>query len=366
LCNHWSSQGHALSVVSFEAADAKPFHELRPEIQLYGLDAVSGGSASPAKTNATRIIRLRKLLKKLRPDVMVAFMTDANVIAICAAFGLSIPVVISERNQPDRPGLGTPHRWARTIAYRGAEVIVAQTEQIAQWMRARFQAPVVVIPNPVLLQADRAKHLDTVPGEFKRQLVSVGRLTRQKGYDILINSFAMLAAQHTNWNLVIYGEGPERSNLQHLIQENRLLNRVQLPGIRIGVSEALAEADLFVLPSRYEGYPNALLEALACGLPVIATDCPGASAEILGKGRHGILVPVEDVSALANAMNAMMSSPDLRQGYAVAARRAVAGLDITTIGGKWLEQLEAAIRVKNRGSGKTDVGAARSDESMNS
>ena len=112
-----------------------------------------------------------------------------------------------------------------------------------------------------------------------------------------------------------------------------------LPGLIKDSVEALGKASLFVLPSRFEGYPNALLEALACGLPVIATACPGGTAEILANGAHGMLVPPDDVAAMTTALDAMLSAPELREAYASKARDAVVKLDIAIVGSRWLDAM---------------------------
>ena len=112
-----------------------------------------------------------------------------------------------------------------------------------------------------------------------------------------------------------------------------------LPGLVKDSAEALGKASLFVLPSRFEGYPNALLEALACGLPVIATSCPGGTVEILANGAYGMLVPPDDVAAMTTALDAMLSTPDLRDAYAWKSGRAVARLDITAVSKLWLDLL---------------------------
>jgi glycosyltransferase involved in cell wall biosynthesis len=244
-------------------------------------------------------------------------------------------VVVSERNQPDRPGLGKAHRLARRLAYPKARAIVVQTDSIASWAKARFSVPVQIIPNPVRLDSSEARREQ---GDVQ-WLVSLGRLTHQKGFDLLIKSFAALAAKHPSWRLAIYGEGPDRAQLERLRTISGCEERIVLLGLVKDSAEALGRASLFVLPSRFEGYPNALLEALACGLPVIATSCPGGTVEILANGAHGMLVPPDDVAAMTTALDAMMSTPDLRDAYAWKARRAVARLDITVISKLWLDLL---------------------------
>lgn len=341
LCNFWAAQGHSVTLITFEAVDALPFYSLHQRVAIRRLETPAGrlGLATKLATNVRRVRRLRKLLRELRPDTIVAFTTDANVVSLCAACGLGLPVVISERNQPERPGLGHAHNLARTICYRYASAAVVQTEQIADWFRTRFRIPVHVLPNPVQLDTGSDPHNSPGPrGEGRdRILVSVGRLTSQKGFDILIKSFAKLAAKHPDWRLVIYGEGPDRTVLEKLRVDSMCSDRISLPGLTSDVQAVLENASLFVLPSRFEGYPNVLLEALSVGLPVVATDCPGGTREILADGTYGMLVPPDDVQAMTTALDTMMSSPALRESYAKNAREAVADLDVAIIGKRWLD-----------------------------
>jgi glycosyltransferase involved in cell wall biosynthesis len=337
LANEWSTNGHDVTLVTFDTQGTEPFFALDPDVSLRELSAssTSGGLLARLGTNNARVTRLRALLRELRPDVVVAFMTEANVIALWASRGLGMPVVISERNQPERPGLSRAHKLARRLTYPRAAAMVVQTDAIAAWAKARFRNPVHVIPNPVRLGAGDARPED---GDVQ-WLISLGRLAPQKGFDILIKSFAAVASKHPNWRLVIYGEGPDRAALERLRAESGYVDRIELPGLTKDPARALGKASLFVLPSRFEGYPNALLEALAQGLPVLATSCPGGTAEILANGVHGMLVPSDDVTAMSTALDAMLSAPDLRDAYAWKARRAVTGLDVATAGRRWLNLL---------------------------
>jgi len=335
LANEWSANGHDVTLVTFETPGTEPFFTLDPGVSLRELaaSAESRGLLARLSTNVARVSRLRSGLRELHPDAVVAFMTEANVIALWASRGLGVPVVISERNQPERPGLGRAHRLARRLTYPLASAMVLQTDAIASWVRARFRIPVHVIPNPVRLGAGDARREN---GDVQ-WLMSLGRLAPQKGFDILIKSFAAVASKHSKWRLVIYGEGPHRAALERLRSESGCADRIMLPGLTKDPAEALSKAGLFVLPSRFEGYPNALLEALAQGLPVLATSCPGGTVEILDNGVHGMLVPPDDFEAMTTALDAMLSAPDLRDAYAWKARRAVTGLDVATVGKRWLD-----------------------------
>ena len=349
LCNWWAEQGHAVTAITFEPLDAEPLYKLHADVPLRQLASFNRrvSLASSVATNVRRLFRLRAVLNDFKPDIIVAFTTEANVVALWAALGLGIPVVVSERNQPDRLGLGAWRQVARRLSYPMAAALVVQIEAIAEWGRKRFRVPIHVIPNPVRLAL--VSNRSEQPSE--KLLLAVGRLVRQKGFDVLISSFARVAAAHPNWKLVVYGEGPERAALEARIRGLSMTERIFLPGLSRDIGAVYAAAALFVLPSRFEGYPNVLLEALATGCPVIATDCPGATAEILQHGRYGVLVPPENVDALASALDRLMSDETLRAAYSRHANEAVAPLDVGLIAGRWLDLFEAVHRRMERPQG---------------
>jgi GalNAc-alpha-(1->4)-GalNAc-alpha-(1->3)-diNAcBac-PP-undecaprenol alpha-1,4-N-acetyl-D-galactosaminyltransferase len=346
LSNDWVSKGESVTVITFEAPGTSPGYALNARVSLQHIDAYNRNSGLAARivTNLNRLARLRRLLKGINADVVVAFTTEANVVTLCAARGLGIPVIISERNQPDRPGLGQFRQAARRLTYPFADVIVMQTQEIARWARQRFKVPVHVLPNPVRLDALNEGVAEEITD--RRRIVAAGRLVPQKGFDILIAAFAKIAQQHSEWSMTIYGEGPSRSDLEAQVREAGLQTRVNLPGFSNSIDAALQSAGLFVLPSRYEGYPNILLEALAASCPAVATNCPGGVAEIIGDDEFGMLVPNSDSEALAAALGQMMSRPELRQHYASKARRAVEQLDAVAIGDRWLEVFEGLQEIR--------------------
>jgi glycosyltransferase involved in cell wall biosynthesis len=336
--------GHSVFAITFDAQDAEPFFGLDQRVKQHHANALNRAASLPGRiaVNFRRLWRLRSFIKALRPDAIVAFMTEASVLTVVAAAGLGIPVVVTERNQPDRPGLGTFPRLARRLCYPWAGALIVQTDEIARWARARFRLPVHVLPNPV---KNANVQPDAQDGEAPL-IVAAGRLVHQKGFDILIESFAKVAENHPDWQLVIYGIGPEQTELEALIKRRSLDGRVSLAGLTNDIEAVLRCAKIFVLPSRFEGYPNVLLEALSLGCPVIATECPGATRQILNEGRHGVLVPAEDVKALAEALDRMMSDTPLRAHYGAQGPQAVAHLRLEAVGATWLEILESITKDK--------------------
>jgi len=166
-------------------------------------------------------------------------------------------------------------------------------------------------------------------------ILSVGRLGIEKGHDLLIRAFAAAEGAQKGWDMTILGEGNERLNLERLISGLGLTASVHLPGIVKEPAEWMQKTSLFVLTSRYEGFPNALLEAMACGCAVIATDCPSAPAEIINNDINGLLVPAEDVTALSNAMQKIIDDESLRQRLGVQALKVKTTFSQETIMAKW-------------------------------
>jgi glycosyltransferase involved in cell wall biosynthesis len=183
------------------------------------------------------------------------------------------------------------------------------------------------IPNPVSLPLIAGNH---ERGNTKaRTIVAMGRLVPQKGFDLLLDAFSRIAARHPDWSLKILGKGPLKEQLEIQASNLGLKDRVCFAGSLPDPFTVLCAADLFVFSSRFEGFGNALSEAMACGLPVISFDCPAGPADIIRPGVDGILVPAEDVSALATAMDRLMNDPEQREMFA---RRATEIIDRFSVG----------------------------------
>jgi glycosyltransferase involved in cell wall biosynthesis len=260
-----------------------------------------------------RALRLRRELRRLEPDLVISFLDTTNVLTLFASLGLDIPVIVSERVDPRHHPIGLSWSILRSLLYRYAAAVVVQSYALRDWAsRLVGRKATHIIPNPISLELD-ASVKETSCENSGHMVVAMGRLAPQKAFDVLLKAFARCATKHARWSLVILGEGNERRNLEALAADLGIMDRTKLAGNVRDPASILMRADLFVCPSRYEGFPNALLEAMACGLAVIATDCPSGPREIVHDGVNGVLVGVDDVDALTAAMDRLMTNPGERQ-----------------------------------------------------
>jgi len=321
LANHWAQQGWGVTIVTVADKD-QDFYRLDPRIRRIGLNmAIQSRHIGQAVVNNLRRIRaLHRILRREKPDVAVAMMATANVTLALAGRLARVSTVGSERIHPPALPLGRFWERARRWAYPMLAGLVAQTRDSAAWLRVHAPAPrIAVIPNPVqyplVPHPPQITPSEVAPLQGRRMLLAVGRLEEQKGFDRLLDAFAELADRHTDWHLVILGRGGLHQVLTEQAARLGIRDRVSLPGAVGNVGEWFEAADLYVLTSRFEGFPNTLLEALAHGVPSVAVDCETGPREILRHGVDGLLVPQGDPRELVAALDRMMGDESLRARF---------------------------------------------------
>lgn len=257
-----------------------------------------------------KTVGIRRTLKQIKPDVLVTMGVPGALFDVPACVGLGIKHIISERNDPAHFGGRTITRIISRLLMRKADGYVFQTKDAQAYYGGDIAKHSVIIPNPLFIGDDYPATQYT--GEREKTIVTTGRLNKQKNHPLLIRTFKRIVEEFSDYKLIIYGEGPERQNDETLIKELGLEGRVLLPGTINNVPEKIHKSSLYVLSSDFEGMPNALMEAMALGLPCISTDCPcGGPKELIENGKNGILVPVGDEDALVNAMIKVLSDARL-------------------------------------------------------
>ena len=364
LANGWRRAGHTVTIVALRPEDEPPFFPLDPAVSVEWL-AVAGDSRHPLEAVARNLVRvqaLRAAFRRTRPDVVVSFLNTVNVLVLLATAGGRIPVIVSERNDPGLKPLPRAWRWLRNRVYGRARAIVVQTRRTAEWFPPRLRQRMVVIPNAVALP-DRPAPPRTAPARGGTVL-AVGRLEHQKGFDLLVRAFAQAARQHAGWRLAIAGEGSQRAALEAQAAAGGIADRVRLLGRQADIWSVYAAADVFALPSRFEGFPNALIEAMAAGLPVVAADCPTGPREIVRDERDGLLIPTEDENALGRALSRLMGDADLRARLAAGAVSVVDRFRPDAIQRRW-DTLVADVSRRQRSpeGGRSDPDEPRSPAS---
>lgn len=346
LTGAWADRGDAVTLLATYSGRGECRYALHPGVEFLYLADCAKGLVGGRASYPRRLLRLRRLIEDRKPDVVVSFLANVNIAAILSTWRLGIPLIVCERTDPHAStDYGYLFRVLSRVLYPWADLVTLQTEAAAADYRAHHPRlrRVAVIPNPVpgeLLQIDLAP----AAGESRRRIVAMGRLAPEKQFDQLIEVFRSMAPRFPQVDLWIWGGGPLHAALERQIESAGLQGRVRLPGRTDMPWMELSMAEVFVLTSAYEGFPNVLLEAMALGLPCVAYDCPSGPREIAEGGLAAVLVRPNDRTALEAAIAGLLDSPDERLALgrrAAASVRARYGLE--AIVAQW-DSLIASVR----------------------
>jgi GalNAc-alpha-(1->4)-GalNAc-alpha-(1->3)-diNAcBac-PP-undecaprenol alpha-1,4-N-acetyl-D-galactosaminyltransferase len=300
LANNFVTRGAKITIMVLDDRPSKYYLDERVN---YVNMAVTGNSHSVFEATVNNIQRLyatRKQMKHLQPDVVVCFGINNFSFAYVARLFLRYKIIGSERSNPYTSSNGF---WGKMKKYLSpmADGYIFQTNGARSYYPVKTQKYGIVIPNGIFA----SQILDTLLPVHKRKdkiICATGRLHKVKGYETLIRAFSIFHKKHADYTLQIVGEGPERKNIEKQIEDLGLSEYVNLLGFSYNISDILCSSSMFVLSSLHEGMPNSLIEAMACGLPCISTDCDFGPSELIINGKNGLLVPVGDAEKMAVAM----------------------------------------------------------------
>ena len=328
LANFMQAHGHDVTVVNTFKTDKE--YPLSAEIDHVYLEEEKS-DASRIIRNISLITKLRKIIKSKNPDIAVSFMREPNWRLILSTFGLSVKTLVSQRVTPEHEDGTFPKSFILRYPLKKADGIVFQTEHARDYFDDSIKKHSRIILNPTKNEIYDISYT----GE-RKNIVTAGRLSNIKNQLMLIEAFAKIAGT-TEDNLLIYGEGELREKLQCRIDDLNMKDRIFLMGNSSKLHEEIKSAKVFVLSSNLEGLPNALMEAMAIGLPCISTDCLGGGARmVIEDGKNGFIVPVKDVDAMAEKLSYLLSlSPDERESFGKNAREAAENFKSDVVCRQW-------------------------------
>ena len=299
LSEKMALEGMDVEIVTY--LDVPIVYPVCPKVTVTCVEKCTG-----TKNIVSNLLWLRKYLKK-HAKIILSFLAPFNMIALVATMGTKIPIVVADRNDPAKVPVNSFVRFGRDVLYGFADEVVVQTEANKAYFK-RLKNKTTVIYNPVDLKEYTGLALNV---QKEKVIVSAGRLTPQKNQKMLLEAFAMVMKKYPDYQLLIYGEGNYRDELENYAKTLKIENNVQMPGSVTDLYDRIKKASVFVLSSNYEGMPNALIEAMCLGLPVISTKVSGAT-DLIQHGEYGLLVEVGNVKELEDAMETMLSEEERR------------------------------------------------------
>lgn len=338
LANEWCENNKVTIVTYFETPQ---FYSIDPRVTVICL------GFRPHRSKISRVVDValatflfRRAVCAVRPEFVLSFMNKYNSFAIASLLGTGTPVIISERDSPTE-ALPWMRTFARDMLYPLAAGVICQTQKGLDFITTRMRVrKATVIPNPI----PRVIHLSERRPEAV--VLSIGRLVEKKAIDQLIRAFGAMVTP--GWRLVICGDGPLRSTLESQVRTCDLAGRVEFVGMTQDLATFHRRAGIFALSSLYEGFPNALAEAVTSGIPSVAYDCPTGPSELIDDGISGRLVPVGDWKALARAMDEIASDNERAEAYSRASSSLGSHLDASQIAHKFLSFCQTAAQAKEQ------------------
>lgn len=350
ICDWLHDTGHEVCLLTLSGTGTD-FYSCPTEVLRLGLDLQhpSGSPVRAITANLRRFWAVRRAVRSFSADVVLALGDRSNILMLLATAGLRCRKIISERSDPELEPLSPSWALLRRLAYPMASLHVSQSIRVSRWLSAKFpRLPSVVIGNTHGLKtlATGSSGLQSRLEGFSSffELIAVGRLSREKGVDLLLHALSKIHATCSRpVRLTLVGDGEDRAALELLTQRLGLSDQVVFAGRVSNVEDWLRRSDVYLLPSRWEGFPNAMIEAMAAGLPVIAARCKGGVEDLLGDelDRYALEFPPGDVYALVKCIEQLVNDASLRDRLAQSSLQRAAEYSPARIAAAWSAVVEA-------------------------
>ncbi|MEC8624740.1 MAG: glycosyltransferase family 4 protein [Bdellovibrionota bacterium] len=337
MANYLSiEKSNDFEILLLTTAVTEDFYEISNQVRREYLDKAQ--TKTPLILKPFKFIlrwwRLKRLINVEKPDCVVSFLENVNLLNTLGCLGTSTNSIISMRNDPRKNNIGPLLSAMRRLVYPLADKLVVQTNSVLEWCKARsLNSRTIVVPNSVKIP--EVSWVQNTEANTPFKFIAAGRLVPQKGFDLLIEAASLIKSRDVSMSIDIYGKGSLAHELQQKIEALNLEKAVHLKGLTENLQDKLLEADAFVLSSRYEGFPNVLLEALALGVPSVSFDCKSGPSDIIDHGVDGLLVDDGSVEALAEAMEKVIKDRSLSLRMGDNAKKNMLRYEISSIMTMW-------------------------------
>lgn len=328
LASYLVRHGHQVEILTM--SETEKAYELDKSVSVRTLLSLKERKNTVMNT-LIRMPRFLKYLKAGDTDAYIVMLPKTTIMLLMFRWLTKAKVIAAERVDPASYSKRTA-KMLRRFARR-ADAWVFQTEDAQKWYRDAIRnCKSIVIPNAINPVFIRPQYM----GEKRKAIAGAGRLNDQKNFSLLIRAFAKIAPEFPTYRLIIYGKGDKEQELKSLVESLGLQDHIEFPGNIQNIAEEMEKNTMFVLSSDFEGMPNALMEAMALGLPCVSTDCPcGGPRYLIQDGVNGFLVPVGDADKMAEAMRKVLSDALVVENMGKEAMKIAQNLDPDKIYGMW-------------------------------
>lgn len=327
----WANLGHKVTIAYMKENEDRSDFEWSDKVKLIGVPVHFHGGLRYLRLGLSYI----RILRKRKNAVAVSLSVATNFAMGAAAPFVKNKVVISDRNDPTERPKGKIKQFFRNLAFKQADVLILQTDDVRKYYQEKINRDGVVIPNPI------NKNLpEPFMGERRKVIVTASRLNKQKNLRLLIDAFSLVSKEHPDYTLEIFGRGEEEEPLKKYVNELEMENCIIFKGFSTDIYNDINDAGMYICSSDYEGISNSLLEALGLGIPTISTDCPvGGSRLLIQNNVNGMLVPIKDVTALYQSMKMLIEDSELALRLSHNAVKVRTLYDIERISKLWLDNM---------------------------
>ncbi len=316
-----------------------PFYELKKEVKLFYCREEFQPSNSiyqALKANYNLYKVISKYLKKEKINLAIGFITSANILTVLAAKKNNIPCIISERNFPKKSNTLKQWRLLRKLLYKKADYLVVQTDKIKEQFESIIKPnKIIILNNPISPDLSESRNINS---KKENIILNIGRLKPQKAQDLLIKAFANININ--NWKLIIIGKGEKHKEYEDLIRTLKISHKVELLGQTKNIAKYYNKSKIFAFTSIFEGFPNALTEAMHFGLSCVSTDCPTGPSKLITHNHNGYLLPIGDQKHLEKYLLELINSEELRNKFSINAISSVKQYKAESVALDWIHLFE--------------------------